>query len=334
MQGRLPLARSVVDCAYYEDGCRRGGVLGVDEALAAAEEPATDGFVWIGLHDPAPEVIEAIGARFRIPPMAIEDAVHAHQRPKLEVPDGTLTMVFKTARYVDADELVEIGELMLFMGRDFVVTVRHGAASPLAGLREDLEAHPDLLHVGPTAVLYAVADRIVDDYAVVLEGLAIDIEEIEAEVFSGGVGNPAQRIYRLKREVLAFKRAITPLAAPLERLAAGNVGPQNAHTGEYFQDVLDHLLRDAEQVAGFSELLSNVLSANVAQINTRDNQDVRKISAWVAIISVPTMVVGVYGMNFDAMPELHWEAGFPLVISIVLAVCGALYGRFKRARWL
>ncbi|MCW3015641.1 MAG: corA 2 [Solirubrobacterales bacterium] len=330
----MPLQHAVVDCAYYEDGCRKGGVLDVDEAFLAVESAGEDGFVWIGLHNPAPEVVEAIGERFGLPPLAVEDAVHAHQRPKLEVFDDILFMVFKTARYVDAEELVEIGELMLFKGPGFVVTVRHGEASPLAGLRTDLEAHPDLLHIGPSAVLYAVADRIVDDYAVVLDGLAVDVDEIEAEVFSGGTGTPAERIYRLKREVLAFKRAIDPLAEPLERLSQGSVGPLDPRTAEYFSDVLDHLLRDAEQVAGLSELLTNVLNANIAQINTRDNQDMRKISAWLAIISVPTMVVGVYGMNFDAMPELRWEAGFPLVITLVLAVCGALYGRFKRAGWL
>ena len=333
-EGTRSLDHAVVDCAYYENGCRKGGVLGVDEALRAVECAAEGGFVWIGLRDPAPDVVQMIGERFGLPPLAIEDAVHAHQRPKLEILDGALSMIFKTVRYVDAQELVQIGELMLFMGEGFVVTVRHGDASPLAGLREDVEAHPDLLHLGPSAVVYAVADRVVDDYAVVLDGLAQDIEEIEAEVFSEGAGNPAERIYRLKREVLTFKRSITPLVSPIERLARGEIGSLDPRTAEYFGDVLDHLLRDTEHVAGLSELLTNVLNANIAQINVRDNEDMRKISAWLAIISVPTMVVGIYGMNFEAMPELGWDAGFPVVIAMVLAVCGSLYGRFKRARWL
>ncbi len=329
----MTLADAVVDCAFYEEGCRQGGRLDVEDALREVEGRA-DGFVWIGLHDAAPSVVEGLGERFGLPPLAVEDAVHAHQRPKLEVFGEVLFMVFKTARYVDADELVEIGELMLFMGPGYVITVRHGEASPLAGIRADLEAHPDLLQIGPSAVLYAVADRVVDDYAVVLEGLAVDVEQIEDEVFSGGLNNPAERIYRLKREVLEFKRAVTPLMGPLQQLSAGAVGPLDPRTGEYFRDVSDHLLRDAEQVQGFSELLTSVLNANVAQLSIRDNQDMRKISAWLAIIAVPTMIFGIYGMNFDTMPELGWDLGYPLVLAMVLAVCGALYGRFKRAGWL
>lgn len=331
--GTMSLADAVVDCAVYEDGCRDGGLWGVEDAVRHIRT-RDESFMWIGLHDPRPEVVEALGERFKLPPLAVEDAVHAHQRPKLEVMGDSLFMIFKTARYVDNEELVEIGELMLFMGPGYVITVRHGEASPLTGIREDLEAHPDLLQIGPSAVLYAVADRIVDDYAVVLEGLAIDIEQIEDEVFSGGPDNPAERIYRLKREVLEFKRAITPLCSPLQQLAAGTVRPLDPRTGEYFRDVSDHLLRDAEQALGFSELLTSVLNANVAQLSIRDNQDMRKISAWLAIIAVPTMVFGIYGMNFETMPELGWDLGYPMVLVVVLAVCGALFGRFKRSGWL
>jgi magnesium transporter len=332
--GHQPLDHAVVDCAFYRDGAREGGQLDVEQAHTVLQTAGDHGFVWIGLHDPAPGAVQALGERFGIPPLAVEDAVHAHQRPKLDVTDETLSIIFKTAAYVDADELVQLGELMLFIGPRFVVTVRHGEASPLAGLREDLEAHPDLLHLGPSAVLYAVADRIVDDYAVVLAGLEVDIEQIEADVFSGTPGNPAERIYRLKREVLAFKNAITPLVAPVQRVVHEGVDVLDPRIAEYMADVRDHLVRDVDQVAGFSELLTSVLNANIAQVSVRDNQDMRKMSAWLAIIAVPTMVFGLYGMNFDAMPELHWSGAYPLVLGTVLAVCGGLYGRFKRSGWL
>jgi magnesium transporter len=332
-QGHRSLTKAVVDCAYYRAGERQGGTLDVDEAIMALDAE-DEGFVWIGLHDPAPQVVEDLGTRFAIPPLAIEDAIHAHQRPKLEIGDHTLSIIFKTARYIDADELVEIGELMLFIGPRFVITVRHGGASPLTGLREDLQAHPDLLHLGPSAVLYAVADRIVDDYAVVLDGLDVDIEQIEAQVFSGATDNPAERIYRLKREVLTFKNAITPLVGPLEQLSQGTIPMLDPGSAEYLSDVRDHLVRDAEQVAGYSELLTSVLHANIAQVSVRDNEDMRKMSAWLAIIAVPTMVFGLYGMNFDSMPELRWAAGYPAVLGLTLTICGGLYGRFKRTGWL
>lgn len=265
----------------------------------------------------------------------MEDAVHAHQRPKLEVFGDTLFVVLKTARYVDSEELIEIGEVMVFVGPRYVVTVRHGQASPLHDVRLDLEAHPDLLGIGPSSVLYAVADRIVDDYAGVIEGLAVDVEEVEGEVFSVHSTNAAERIYRLKREVLEFKRAVTPLVGPMQRLATKQAGlPLDPRTGDYFRDVQDHLVRDAERIAAFDELLTGVLQANLAQLTVRDNQDMRRISGWVAIIAVPTMVFGLYGMNFTYMPELTWRFGYPLVLLTVIIVCAALYRSFKRSGWL
>jgi len=281
-------------------------------------------------------VVEAVGRHFELHPLAVEDAVHAHQRAKLELHGGdTLFVVLKTARYVDSEELIEIGEVMVFLGPRFVVTVRHGEGSPLHDVRLDLEAHPDLLGIGPSSVLYAIADRIVDDYLAVIDGIAVDVEEVEAEVFSGASSNPAERIYRLKREVLEFRRAVNPLIAPMQRLASKQAGlPLDPRTGEYFRDVHDHLLRDAERITGFDELLTNALQANVAQITMRDNQDMRRISAWVAIIAVPTMVFGLYGMNFKHMPELGWTYGYPAVVAAVLAICAVLYRKFKDTGWL
>ena len=243
----------------------------------------------------------------------------------------------KTARYVDSEELVEIGELMVFVGRRCVVTVRHGEASLLHDVRFNLEAHFDLFGIGPSSVLYAVADRVVDDYAEVIEGLANDVEEVETEVFSdaGAGANPAERIYKLKREVIELRRAVTPLTGPMQRLADRQTGlPLDPRTGDYFRDVHDHLVRDVDRIASFDELLAGALQANLAQLSVRDNQDMRRISAWIAIIAVPTMVFGLYGMNFENMPELKWTYGYPLVIGVVLLICSLLYRRLKSAGWL
>jgi magnesium transporter len=326
---------AVVDCGLYDSGQRLGGRVELEDALRKADS-CQNGFVWIGLHDPSPGVVETVGDHFRLHPLAVEDAVHGHERAKLEVYGGdTLFVVLKTARYVDSEELIEIGEVMAFVGPRFVVTVRHGEGSPLHDVRLDLEAHPDLLSIGPSSVLYAIADRIVDDYVAVIDGIAVDVEEVEAEVFSGALSNPAERIYRLKREVLGFRRAAGALVGPIQRLSSKQTGlPLDPRTGEYFRDVYDHLLRDVERIAGFDDLLTNALQANVAQITMRDNRDMRRISAWVAIIAVPTMVFGLYGMNFEHMPELEWTYGYPAVVAAVLIVCALLYRRFKHAGWL
>jgi magnesium transporter len=323
----------VVDCALYRDGRRHGGRVPLEDALAQAEA-AEEGFAWIGLHDPAPVVLRVVGEHFRLHVLAVEDAVHAHQRAKLDVYGDVLFCVLKTARYVPEDEHIDIGELMVFVGERFVVSVRHGEASPLDGVRADLEARPDLLGIGPSAVLYGIVDRVVDDYALVIDALSQDVDEIETEVFSGQ-SNPAERIYRLKREVLEFKRAVQPLLEPVQRLAARQTGlPLDPRTIDHFRDVSDHLVRDAERVAAFDELLTGVLHANLAQIAVRDNRDMRRISAWVAIIAVPTMVFGLYGMNFRHMPELEWRFGYPLVLLAVAAACALLFRKFRRAGWL
>ena len=326
---------AVVDCGLYEGGERLGGRIELESALRKADA-CHEGFVWIGLHDPSPGVVEAVGEHFELHPLAVEDAVHGHERAKLEVYGGdTLFVVLKTARYVDSEELIEIGEVMVFLGERFVVTVRHGEGSPLHDVRLDLEAHPDLLGIGPSSVLYAIADRVVDDYLAVIDGIAVDVEEVEVEVFSGASSNPAERIYRLKREVLEFRRAVTALTAPMQRLSTKQAGlPLDPRTGEYFRDVYDHLIRDVERIAGFDDLLTNALHANIAQITMRDNRDMRRISAWVAIIAVPTMVFGLYGMNFEHMPELKWTFGYPLVVAVTLLICAVLYRKFKDTGWL
>jgi magnesium transporter len=334
-KGSRTIEHAVVDCAVYEDGVRRrDAALGLDEAVEAIEQ-TEDGFVWIGVHNPSQEAVEAIGKRFDLHPLALEDAIHAHQRPKLEKHGDTLFAVLKTARYVDSDELVEIGEVMVFVGDKFVVTVRHGEASALHGVRVELEEHPTLLGIGPSAVFYAVVDKIVDDYAVVLDGLEVDVSQIEEQVFGGEErGNPAQRIYRLKREVIEFKRALVPLDHPLQKLAEGKVTMLDPRSRDYFADVRDHLLRDGERLHNIDELLTSVLQANLTQLTMQDNKDMRRISAVVAILAVPTMVFGLYGMNFEHMPELKWLYGYPAVIGVTLVICALLYSRFRRAGWL
>lgn len=331
---REEVDRHVVDCAVYRDGQRVGGKVSLDDALQRASDHG-GGFAWIGVQDPSPEVVHAIAEHFGLHPLAVEDAVHAHQRPKLEVHGDSLFLVLKTARYVDSHELVDLGEVMVFVGPHFVVTVRHGGASPLTDVRHELEAHPDLLTIGPSSVLYAVLDRVVDDYAAVIEGLEEDIDEIEVEVFSGQYENRAERIYRLKREVVEFRRSVRPLVEPVQRLASPEGGlPVDPRAEPYFRDVLDHLMRDGERIAAYDELLTNVLQANLAQLSMRDNRDMRRISAWVAILAVPTMVFGLYGMNFEHMPELGSEFGYPGVLLFVAVVCGVLAWRLRRAGWL
>jgi magnesium transporter len=301
------------------------------EAHAAIGE---GGFVWIGLYEPSLEEFDSIQREFELHELAVEDAVKAHQRPKLEVYGDTAFIVLKTARYVDPEEVVSIGEILIFLSHSFVITVRHGEASSLEGVRRELEADPERLRHGPGAILHAILDRVVDDYAPALHGLEHDIDEVEEEVFSPGRSNPAERIYKLTREVLQFHRATAPLVDPVDRLARGHLALIHPEVRTYFRDVNDHLVRARDQLEGFRELLTSVLQANLTQVSVRQNEDMRRISAWVAIIAVPTLIAGIYGMNFEHMPELHWTFGYPLVIVVMLVICTSLHRFFKRVGWL
>ena len=321
----------IVDCAVYEEGKRLEGDLSLEQAKEARGDR---GFVWIGLYEPSEEEFDSIQREFELHELAVEDAIKAHQRPKLEVYGNTLFVVLKTARYVDPDEVVQLGEILAFLGEDFVITVRHGVASALEGVRERLEHDPDHLKHGPGAVLHAIVDQVVDDYAPAVEGLGEDIEQVEDEVFSASRSNPSERIYKLKREVLEFNRAVSPLTEPVERLARGRYELIHPEVRTYFRDVNDHLVRVHEQVEGYRELLTSVLAANLTQVSVRQNDDMRKISAWVAIAAVPTMIAGIYGMNFERMPELRWTFGYPLIVGVMVAACTALYRNFKRVGWL
>jgi magnesium transporter len=329
----------IIDCAVYQEGRRRPGELALADAFEAAGDD--NAFVWIGLYEPDEREFDSVAREFNLHELAVEDAIKAHQRPKLEVYDDTLFVVLKTARYLEAGETVEFGEIMLFIGPQFVVAVRHKPASELRGVRKEIESRPDLLRFGPGAVLYAILDRVVDDYLPVIEGLDQDIKEVEKQVFSQEGHNPAERIYMLKREVIEFHQSTAPLAEPLDRLVRGQVPLLHQDMPEYFRDVQDHLLRVVEQVNAFRDLLTSVLQANLTQVALRQNEvgmqqnaDVRKISAWVAIVAVPTMIAGIYGMNFEHMPELRWVLGYPLALLAMALACAGLYRAFKRNGWL
>jgi magnesium transporter len=327
----------IVDCAIYRDGRRTDGPADFSDALDEARANG-DAFLWIGLHEPTADEFDLVSSEFGLHPLAVEDSLSAHQRPKLEIYDDSLFVVIKPVVYEHRTDTVSTDELMIFVGDSFVVTVRHGEGAPLAAVRRRLEAEPDVLKHGPTSVLYAVSDAAVDHYMEVAAELQIDLEELEAQVFApsgtGASKNTAARIYTFKRQVLEFRRATGPLSTPMARLASAGVPFVEAHSQPFFRDVSDHLTRANEQVEGLDRLLSDILSAHLAQMGVRQNDDMRKISAWAAMAAVPTMVAGIYGMNFDHMPELHWAWTYPAVIALMGCAVFGLYRLFKRRSWL
>lgn len=330
---------AVVDCAIYCGGERLPGKPNWSQALDTVRERGS-GFVWIGLHEPTEQQLAPIADAFDLHPLAVEDAVHAHQRPKLDRYDESLLAVVKTVHYNSESgslttEVVETGELMIFLGKDFVITVRHGEHGGLRDLRHRLEADSGQLELGPAVVLHAILDQAVDGYLAVAAELQTDIDEAETSVFAGASRYAdANRLYILKREVLALRRSTAPLSAPLRMLAERPMRFVHDDVREYFRDVDDHLIQVVELVAGFDDLLTTLVQANLAQVSVVQNEDMRKISAWVGIVSVPTLVAGVYGMNFDHMPELHWTFGYPLVVGCTAGICLTLHRTFKRNGWL
>ncbi|MEV6109810.1 magnesium and cobalt transport protein CorA [Streptomyces sp. NPDC051940] len=336
-------ASAVVDCAVYKNGRRVTDRL--DSAEAMRKVRAEGGFAWIGLHEPTEAEFAGIAKEFGLHPLAVEDAIQAHQRPKLEPYDGSLFTVFKTLHYVEhaeltaTSEIVETGEVMCFTGRDFIITVRHGGQGSLRSLRHRLEGDPELLVKGPSAVLHAIADQIVDSYIAVADAVQDDIDEVEIDVFSPGGsrgrrGGDAGRVYQLKREVLEFKRAVAPLLRPMQLLSERPMRFVDSEIQKYFRDVADHVARVHEQVVSFDDLLNSILQANLAQATVAQNEDMRKITSWAAIFAVPTMIAGVYGMNFDYMPELRWRYGYPMVIGAIFAICAVMHRGFRRNGWL
>jgi magnesium transporter len=326
----------IIDKALYRDG-RRGSCGDLSDELDAlrAQGTHTD-FLWIGLKDPSMEELELVNAELglELHPLAIEDAVSGRQRAKIELYGRSIFVVLKTLSYIEATSDIETGELMVHVGEHFVLTIRRGELSPLAGVRKGLEDDPEKLALGPMAALHAIIDRDVDEYRHIDVEVARDVDEIEEAVFSDGLIS-SDTIYRLKREVLEFRRATTPLITPLQMLhSSARSLVRSEELRLQFRDIDDHLHFVADRIESYDRLLTDVLSANLAKISVQQNADMRKISAWVAIAAVPTMIAGIYGMNFDNMPELHWHYGYFLVVGLMAAACTALFLTFKRVKWL
>ena len=335
----------IVDNAIYVAGRRAAEPSSLQETYEACRE--RHGLAWIGLYEPTQEEFASVTEEFGLHPLAVEDAIKAHQRAKIERYGETLFTVLKSARYLDESETVEFGEIHVFVGADFVVTVRHGEASTLDRVRRRLESMPELLCRGPEAILYAIMDRVVDDYAPVVAGLEHDIDEIESEVFGGKAG-VSKRIYELSREVIEFQRATTPLVGILSSLIGEGAYQVDSEVRRYLRDVQDHALRVTEQIVGFREILQNILSVNLTlvslsqneevnkltQVSIEQNEEVKRISAWAAILFAPTLVGTIYGMNFNHMPELHWLLGYPLALVLMVVTSVSLYAVFKQRGWI
>ncbi|MEU9734120.1 magnesium and cobalt transport protein CorA [Streptomyces sp. NPDC048002] len=338
---------SIVQSALYRDGVRVSSPATLAETFRELrEQPA--GMAWIGLARPTEAELKSLAAEFDLHPLSVEDALEAHQRPKLERYGETLFVVLRAARYLDAQEEVDFGELHVFVGPDFVITVRHGAAPDLSAVRRRMEETPDLLKLGPEAVLYAILDAVVDGYAPVVAGVQNDVDEIETEVFRG---DPAvsRRIYELSREMVEFQRATRPLVGMLHGLMAGFAKyGTDEELQRYLRDVADHVTHTSERVDGFRQALTDILTVNatlvtqqqnaemraLAEAGFAQNEEIKRISSWAAILFAPTLVGTIYGMNFTHMPELHWVFGYPFAIGLMASVCTGLYIIFKRRDWL
>ncbi|MCX4670988.1 magnesium and cobalt transport protein CorA [Streptomyces sp. NBC_01381] len=342
-----PDAASVVQAALYRDGVRVATPASLADTFRELREQQ-DGMAWIGLARPTEAELVTLAAEFDLHELAVEDAMEAHQRPKLERYGETLFVVLRAARYLDAPEEVDFGELHVFVGPDFVITVRHGAAPDLSAVRRRMEETPDLLKLGPEAVLYAILDAVVDGYAPVVAGVQNDIDEIETDVF-GGDPKASRRIYELSREMVEFQRATRPLVSMLHALMAGFAKyGTDEELQRYLRDVADHVTHTSERVDGFRQALTDILTVNatlvtqqqnaemraLAEAGFEQNEEIKKISSWAAILFAPTLVGTIYGMNFETMPELKWAAGYPFAILLMAVVCVSLYFIFKRRDWL
>ncbi|PPK94650.1 magnesium transporter [Kineococcus xinjiangensis] len=328
----------IVDVASYTDGRRRDctGAAGLPQTLRQCRSEAGS-FVWIGLKDPTAEEFDQVSGELGLHPLAVEDAVRGRQRPKLERYGDTLFVVVKVLSYAEAESAVETGEVMVFIGERFVVTVRRGDVGSLAPVRRALEADPERLGQGPTHVLHAVLDAVVDGYVAVDRELEQDVEQMEEQVFSPSRTRDAMQIYNLKREVLEVRRAASPLLAALRAHLGGQDGLEAGGRDEMrfaLRDVVDHLERTVEHVEGYDRLLTSILDAHLAQVSVQQNEDMRRISAWAAVFAVETLIAGIYGMNFTHMPELDWRLGYPAVLVLMVLVGTGLYLRFRRAGWL
>ncbi|HSO14990.1 MAG TPA: magnesium/cobalt transporter CorA [Arthrobacter sp.] len=330
---------TIIDNAVYVDGVRTAEPQSLEQTFETLNRHG--GMAWIGLYRPTEDEMSAVAAEFGLHRLAVEDAISAHQRPKLERYDDNLFTVLRPARYLDESETVEFGELHVFTGKNFVVTVRHAETGGVAQVRRKLERRPDLLCHGPEAVLYALMDQVVDDYVPVVAGLENDIDEIEDQLFSGDP-KVSRRIYELAREVIQFQRAIHPLPAMMQLLRRGFEKYQvNSELQHNLRDVEDHVERLISRADSFRDLLQNALTLDGTltanrqnEASAMQNEQVKKISSWAAILFAPSFVAGIYGMNFDVMPELQWSFGYPMAIGLMAGTAALMYGIFKNKGWL
>jgi magnesium transporter len=330
-QEQAAVTNGVITCAAYSEG-RRVADLPLGDVRAALGKG--DRFVWIGLFEPPEDVLRLVQQEFGLHDLAIEDALTAHQRPKLEQYDGSLFVVLRTAQ-LNGDRGLELGETHVFVGQRYVISVRHGSLKSHIGLRARCEAVPHFLSKGPGFVLYALMDFVVDQYQPIVEALEERLEELEEEIFGGTFNRETTaRIYKLKRDLLMLKRAVSPLVEVCNRLMRYDIHLIPEDTRPYFRDVYDHVVRVNEMIDNLRELLTTALEANLSLMSVAQSEHSKRLAAWAAIIAVPTMIAGVYGMNFDTMPELHWNFGYPLVMALMAGACASLFVGFKRSGWL
>ncbi|SPM35547.1 Mg2+ and Co2+ transporter CorA, partial [Mycobacterium rhizamassiliense] len=338
-----PPHEALIDCAVYVGGQRLPGKFSYEAACSKVhqiEALGHEAFVWVGLHEPNEAQMTEVANVFGLHALAVEDAVCAHQRPKLERYDDTLVLVLKTVKYVPhesvalAREIVESGEVMVFVGNDFVVTVRHGEHSGLANVRKSMEADGEQLRMGPFAVMHAIADYVVDRYLEVTRLMESDIDSIEEVAFAPGRKLDVEPIYLLKREVVELRRCVTPLSTAFHRMQMENKDLISKEVRRYLRDVGDHHSEAADRIAGYDDMLNSLVQAALARVGMQQNNDMRKMAAWAGILAVPTMIAAIYGMNFHFMPELNWTWGYPGIMAATSLACLALYFQFRRNNWL
>ncbi len=338
-----PPNQALIDCAVYAEGHRLPGRPSYADALRKVREIELLGhqaFVWVGLREPDLTQMQDVADVFGLHPLAVEDAVCAHQRPKLERYDDTVFLVLKTVTYLPhesvvlAREIVETGEIMIFVGKDFVVTVRHGEHGGLSEVRKRLEGDPEQLGLGPFAVMHAIADNVVDHYLEVSALIESDIDSIEEVAFAPSRKLDVEPIYLLKREVVELRRCVSPLSVAFQRMQTENKDVISKEVRRYLRDVADHQSQAADQIGSYDDMLNSLVQAALARVGMQQNNDMRKMAAWAGILAVPTMVAAIYGMNFHFMPELNWTWGYPGVMAAMTVVCLVLYFQFRRNNWL
>jgi magnesium transporter len=322
----------IVDVALYQNGIRTEGPSDISDLVEIARNEG--GFVWLGLAEPTQSEFDMVVGELNFHPLAVEDAINAKQRPKIEDYEGLTFFVLKTVFFDQREQEISTGELMCFISDHFIVIVRHGEGHPLSTVRHDLEQKPELMRLGPFAVLHAVADRIIDGYTTIAHSLEHEVVGVENKVFNGKRQTFSQEIYFLKREIIEFKHAIEPLIIPISKLSTGMVSAVPEKMRPFFRDTSDHLIQACEQASGLDSLITSVLQADLAHIQVQQNIDVRRISAWVALASGPTMIAGIYGMNFHHMPELSTKYGYFVIVGVMVSLTAFLVRKFRKSGWL